>query len=171
MENTAINAVLVEDKATGVFTHVLPATAGGFDFIFNRLGSLAIRFDFIFNRLGSLAIRTRYEKVWYHTETETGSPLEGIPEHLRDLLIEQQWGHWHVPGADSDVDDDSGPIQVDALFDQGGHSYQVVKAEDEFVKAIRFGTGPPNIPVVFHNKAEVQAAIVWKNAVEELDDE
>jgi hypothetical protein len=96
--------------------------------------------------------------------------LEGIPSHLRDLLTEQQWGHWHVPGADSDVDDDSGgSIQVDSLFDHGGHSYQVVEVDDDFVRAIRFGARPPNIPVVFHNKGEVKAAIARKNAVEELD--
>ena len=149
-ENTALNVVQVEDEAPDVFKRVLPATAGGFDFIYNRLGGLAVR--------------TRYEKIFYHTETKTGSPLEDIPEHLRELLMEQQWGHWRVPG-EEDVDD-LARIQVDCLFDFAGHSYQVVVVEDNLVRAIRFGARN-RIPVVFHNKNEVAAAIALKNAVEE----
>jgi hypothetical protein len=151
-ENTAINAVLVEEEATRVFKRVPAATVGGFDFIFNRLGTLAVR--------------TRYEKVFYHTNTQTGTPLEGIPEHLRELLIGQQWGYWQVPSDDDDSLDQM--IQVDALFDQDGHSYQVVDVGDETVRAIRFGACPPIIPVVFHNKIEVAAAIARKAIVEEL---
>jgi hypothetical protein len=121
-ENTAINAVLVEDEATGVFKRVPADTVGGFDFIFNQLGSLAVR--------------TRYKKVWYHTDSKTGAPLEGIPDHLADLLTNQQWGYWRVPGAVSENDDSEEQIQVGALFDQDGHSYQVVDIGDKTVRAI-----------------------------------
>jgi hypothetical protein len=154
-ENTAINAVLVVEESAGVFKRVPAATVGGFDFIYNRLGTLAVR--------------TRYEKVWYHTDTKTGTPLEGIPDHLRDLLTNQQWGYWQLPGAVSDDDDSTvEQIQVDALFDQDGHSYQVVDVGDATVRVIRFGARPPIIPVVFHNKMEVAAAIARKAIVEEL---
>jgi hypothetical protein len=149
-ENTALNVVQVEDDAAHVFKRVLPATVGGFDFIYNRLGSLEVR--------------TRYEKIFFHTETETGSPLEDIPDHLRELLTEQQWGYWHAPGPE-----DSNPlaaIKVDCLFDFAGHSYQVVVVEDNLVRAVRFGARN-RIPVVFHNMNEVAAAIALKNAVEE----
>ncbi len=151
-ENTAINAVLVVEESAGVFKRVPAATVGGFDFIFNRLGTLAVR--------------TRYEKVFYHTDTQTGTPLEGIPERLRELLIGQQWGYWQVPSDDDDSLDQM--IQVDALFDKDGHSYQVVDIGDETVRAIQFGAHPPIIPVVFHNKMEVAAAIARKAIVEEL---
>jgi hypothetical protein len=87
-ENTALNIIQVEDKAPQVFKRVLPATAGGFDFIYNQLGSLAVR--------------TGYEKIFYHTETETGSPVEDIPEHLWELLTEQQWGYWRAPGEEDE---------------------------------------------------------------------
>ena len=54
-ENTVLNVVQVKDESSAVFKHVPAATVGGFDFIFNHLGTLAVR--------------SRYEKFWYHTDT------------------------------------------------------------------------------------------------------
>jgi hypothetical protein len=85
----------------------------------------------LINRLGSLAVRTRYEKVFFHTKTKTGYPLEGIPQHICKLLTKQQWGYWHVPkGQEAEEQNHVDEIQVDALFDFGGHSHQVVDVED-----------------------------------------
>jgi hypothetical protein len=109
-------------------------------------------------------VRTWYEKVWFHTETKTGYPLEGIPTHLCELLTNQQWGYWRVQGEEQEEEANDDPlIQVDALFDFGGHSYQVIDVDDELVRALRFGARNI-IPVVFHNRNEVRKQNSLHNA-------
>ena len=117
--------------------------------------------DFVYKADGTLSIRVRYEKLFY----QAGYTID-IPEHLKQMLTEYQWGPYSqpnqelVPPPDDDADDNNS-IAIDDMFDWTDKvTYEVTEVLVNVVVARRLSDG---VEVNFDDVDAVGEAIKDKN--------